>query len=184
MRTTLEDIATFLHPNGLPPDPRPYEHKGLHLPGIASAQLELDALRTYVAANQAGNYLFSLAEVGLHLPTTQQLGRITLKQASGCWELPVYNDAACGTQTAPLARYGRMRIKGVTADQHGLAHRTMYRLMRGRDIQAGEVIDHLCENKACCWHRHLEAVSPRTNTLRGRVLANVPLAQQMLQFED
>src|SRR4051794_19244214 len=45
-------------------------------------------------------------------------------------------------------------------------HRVAYERLVG-PIPAGLVIDHLCRNKACFNPRHLEAVTVRTNTLRG-----------------
>lgn len=47
------------------------------------------------------------------------------------------------------------------------AHRVAYRSLRG-EIPVGLVLDHLCRNKRCVNPWHLEAVSQRTNVLRGR----------------
>lgn len=46
------------------------------------------------------------------------------------------------------------------------AHRLMYELLVG-PIPAGLHLDHLCRNPACCNPRHLEAVPPKVNYLRG-----------------
>lgn len=46
------------------------------------------------------------------------------------------------------------------------AHRISYEIMVG-DIPKGAVIDHLCRTRHCVNPRHLEAVSHRTNVLRG-----------------
>lgn len=47
------------------------------------------------------------------------------------------------------------------------AHRVAWVAFHGRDIPAGQVIDHLCRRPSCVNPQHLEAVSPKTNTLRG-----------------
>lgn len=48
------------------------------------------------------------------------------------------------------------------------AHRYSYETFRG-DIPAGFVIDHLCMNKPCVNPVHLDAVTPRTNTMRSPI---------------
>lgn len=56
-----------------------------------------------------------------------------------------------------------------TRDDEGrdrLIHRIMYEVAVG-PIPDGYVIDHLCRNRACCEPSHLEAVTFRTNVLRG-----------------
>lgn len=47
-------------------------------------------------------------------------------------------------------------------------HREFYALAKG-PIPPGMVIDHLCRTPACCNPEHLEAVTRKTNTRRGRV---------------
>ena len=94
------------------------------------------------------------------LPTVKQLGRISLASGMGCWELPTYND------TKNRARYGRLSIDGISSS---LAHRCMYQVFYGVDsLSDQDLLDHLCENTACCYPRHLEAVSPATNSSRGK----------------
>lgn len=47
-----------------------------------------------------------------------------------------------------------------------VAHRVAYEIYRG-PIPDGLVLDHLCRNRWCVNPQHLEAVSDRTNILRG-----------------
>jgi hypothetical protein len=61
--------------------------------------------------------------------------------------------------------YGVVTMQG----QKWLTHRLAYTLMVG-DIPAGLQIDHLCRNRVCGNPDHLEAVTPRVNTLRSEGL--------------
>lgn len=62
--------------------------------------------------------------------------------------------------------YGQFRI----GDKQPGAHRISYEWAIG-PIPAGMQIDHLCRNEVCVNPLHLEAVSPRTNVLRGKGLS-------------
>ena len=51
-----------------------------------------------------------------------------------------------------------------------IAHRVAYEMFKG-PIPEGLTIDHLCRNRRCVNPDHLEAVSIRTNTLRGEAVS-------------
>ncbi len=59
-------------------------------------------------------------------------------------------------------RYGKISVGGRSM----MVHRLAYQRTRG-PIPDGLVIDHLCRNTVCCNPLHLEAVTHRTNILRG-----------------
>lgn len=79
------------------------------------------------------------------------------------------------TQSASCWHWQGAIIKGgyggfKTPTGHTLAHRFSYELHNGA-IPEGLQIDHLCRNRACVRPDHLEAVTQRTNILRGVGLA-------------
>lgn len=169
-----EDIPTFLHPEGIPIDTKPYVTDfGLELPGIKSAYFELFALYNFILENRQHDS---------PLPTVAQLGKISLNPDTGCWELPLYMDGndvyPPGSINAgmPRARYGRMGKRGMKGT---LAHRIMFTIMRG-EIPDGMVLDHLCENKKCCYHRHLDPITQGDNTRRIHHAKRLSKGQELL----
>lgn len=80
--------------------------------------------------------------------------RVTIDAASGCWRVDGYHDR-----------------DGYTFYAGQGAHRAAYKLLVG-PIPEGLQLDHVlkrgCVWRDCCWPAHLEPVTPRANTLRGR----------------
>jgi len=72
--------------------------------------------------------------------------------------------APCWVWRASIHKYGY----GLTsmAGATKLAHRVAYEMTKG-PIPAGLVLDHLCVNPPCVNPEHLEAVTQRTNVMRG-----------------
>lgn len=59
--------------------------------------------------------------------------------------------------------YGKFRIRGTLY----LAHRIAYTLLQG-PIPEGKTLDHTCHRLHCCNPKHMEVISQRVNTLRGK----------------
>jgi len=72
---------------------------------------------------------------------------------SGCWEPSFSRDTS-----------GYAQVSFMSGME--LVHRITFTAFHGY-IPSRLQIDHLCRNRACCNPAHLEAVSPRDNSLRG-----------------
>lgn len=91
-------------------------------------------------------------------PLADRLWEKVIKEPGGCW---------VWTGATNAAGYGKIgRGPRSATPQNDYTHRVAYELTYGA-IPDGLVIDHLCRNTSCCNPDHLEAVPPRTNSLRG-----------------
>jgi hypothetical protein len=77
-------------------------------------------------------------------------------------KVTITNECWIWTGTISSQGYGQFERSG----KRYRAHRAFYEEIKG-SIPFGLEIDHLCRNRACVNPTHLEAVSRRTNILRG-----------------
>jgi hypothetical protein len=80
-------------------------------------------------------------------------------------EAKLIKDGACFVFTGAKQSRGYGSI-GINGKKTALVHRVIYEHYIG-PIPDGLTIDHLCRNRLCCNPEHLEAVSNKTNILRG-----------------
>ena len=85
-----------------------------------------------------------------------------VEKTEGCWNWKGYTHHG----------YGRFYFEGKSTS----AHRISYELAKG-PMPKGKQTDHLCRNRACVNPDHLEAVSQRTNQLRGQTISAMNLAK-------
>lgn len=78
---------------------------------------------------------------------------------TGCWQW--------GGKLNPNG-YGRFWSKGIEY----LTHRFSYQTFVG-EIPKGKELDHLCRNRWCCNHEHLEALTRKEHIIRGNGLAGI-----------
>ncbi|MFF4738791.1 HNH endonuclease signature motif containing protein [Streptomyces sp. NPDC001262] len=99
------------------------------------------------------------------MPRTDWTDRFLAKVAKGdgCWTWKA---------SVRANGYGQVRVGARVRS----AHRVAYELAYGQ-IPPGLVIDHLCRNRRCVRPSHLDAVTQRTNVLRGVSLAAHRAAQ-------
>lgn len=75
-------------------------------------------------------------------------------------------NSGCWIWLGHLDRRGYATIHAKNNRTH-FVHRLSYEAFKGRKIPAGLEIDHLCRVPCCVNPDHLEAVSKKTNILRG-----------------
>lgn len=88
------------------------------------------------------------------LSVAERIKANVVVDASSCWVWQARLDAD---------GYGHIQIQR----RDRIAHRVSYEAFVG-PIPEGLQIDHLCRVRACCNPEHLEAVTSRVNTLRGK----------------
>lgn|SRR5574341_1055856 len=107
---------------------------------------------------------FVQLNLGSHMARTHPIGYIVCE--NGCWEWVGSGD-----------RYGSWR--GPNGKSAG-AHRILFERAYG-PIPSGLQIDHLCRNTKCVRPDHMEAVTPRVNTLRSSGIPAINAARTVCQ---
>ena len=93
------------------------------------------------------------------------LAKIRVDDTTGCWLWTAALVSGYGRFSVRVAREGKTRDRYMA-----LAHRVSYEHFVGV-IPNGYQIDHLCRVPACVNPAHLEAVTPRINSLRSTSFA-------------
>ena len=73
-----------------------------------------------------------------------------------CWEMTSRWRSGNG--------YAKLSVNGRAC----MAHRAIFECVKGESIDNGKVLDHLCRNRGCVNPDHVEPVTPKINTERGR----------------
>lgn len=98
------------------------------------------------------------------LTLVERFERKINKTPGGCW---------WWTGAARPSGYGNFWVEGRCVISHRYAYEERY-----GNIPDGLTIDHLCRNRRCVNPDHLEAVTQRTNLLRGNTLPAAAAARQ------
>jgi len=106
----------------------------------------------------------------LRLGRSQTCGCGNVRPRSGearrLWDnVAVRGADECWPWTGALTRDGYGRIRDDSGRKVGV-HRLAWTLTNG-PVPDGQVIDHLCRERACCNPAHMEPVDNRTNLMRG-----------------
>ncbi len=136
------------------------------LPPLALSIAELAILQALVIESSGLPEPF-IAANDRPLLSPKDIANITFNAELGCWEKPVYKD---GTDTFPgtnikRARYGQIHNRDSFDKVPMLAHRGLYMQFVGHP--GSNLLDHLCDNKRCCYPRHLEPVTAAINNQRA-----------------
>lgn len=91
-----------------------------------------------------------LIPFALHKLPKHILTKIHINRETGCWEFQGKDPSSNG--------YQRTWYKGVRS----MAHRTVYQLLVGGNIE-GKQLDHTCCNRKCCNPAHLVPMTHKQN---------------------
>lgn len=78
-----------------------------------------------------------------------------------------FQGTPCWMWTGEMNRNGYGRVWWKRARR--VSHRAVWEWLFG-DIEDGLLLDHRCSNRCCCNPLHLEPVTPKENTERGRAV--------------
>lgn len=99
--------------------------------------------------------MLKLMGVGIHYLPENILKKIFI-DANGCWN---WSGADSGNGYGKCWYEGRWQV----------AHRAIYQFFVA-DIPKGHHLDHRCRNRGCVNPHHMEPVTPKVNTHRGKAV--------------